>query len=77
MLVVSRLEEGLVGARALSLSVAARGSVLCKAAGGSFLRPWLLLFSGWLLRSKSRGGAGGASGALRRFGAIVIDDCLL
>ena len=75
VLVVNRLEEGLVGARALSLSVAARGLVLCKAAGGSFLRPWVLLFSGWLLGFKSRGAGGG--GALRQFATIVIDDCLL
>lgn len=70
MLVVNRLELGLVGARALSCSVAARRSDRCKAGGGGFLRPVfpislfsVCVFSGWESRA----------GTLRRFESITAE----
>lgn len=72
VLVVKRLEQGLLGARALSCSVAARGSGRCKAGGGGFLRP---VFPDSLFSICVFSGEGSRRGALRRFGLSVID-CL-
>lgn len=70
VLVVNRLEIGLVGARALSCSVAARGSDRCKAGGGGFLRP---VFPDSLFSVCVFSGRESRGGALRRFGSITAD----
>lgn len=72
VLVVNRLEQGLVGARALSCSVAARRSGRCKAGGGGFLRP---VFPDSLFSTCVFPGEGSRGGALRRLGSIAVD-CL-
>lgn len=73
VVVVNRLEQGLVGARALSCSVAARRSGRCKAGGGGSLRP---VFPDSLFSTCVFPGEGSRGGALRRLGSIAVD-CLL